>query len=80
MLLLIDNFDSFTWNLVHYLGELGAACEVVRNDSLTPAEALARNPGSRTQIRSFTWRGSHPFRWNSHQLMELGLMEPGQWF
>ena len=42
MLLLIDNFDSFTWNLVHYLGELGAACEVVRNDSLTPAEALAR--------------------------------------
>jgi len=44
MLLLIDNFDSFTWNLVHYLGELGAACEVVRNDSLTPAEALARNP------------------------------------
>ncbi|WP_240558454.1 glycosyltransferase family 2 protein [Paracoccus contaminans] len=48
--------------------------------SFRVAKALARNPGSRTQIRSFTWRGSHPFRWNSHQLMELGLMEPGQWF
>ena len=48
--------------------------------SFRVAKALARNPGSRAQIRGFTWRGSHPFRWNSHQLMELGLMEPGQWF
>lgn len=44
MLLLIDNYDSFTFNLVHYFGQLGAACEVVRNDKLTPAEALARAP------------------------------------
>lgn len=41
MLLLIDNYDSFTWNLVHYLGDLGAECRVVRNDELTAAEALA---------------------------------------
>ncbi len=41
MLLLIDNYDSFTWNLVHYLGELGAGCRVVRNDELTADEALA---------------------------------------
>ena len=48
--------------------------------SANMAKALARNPGSRDEITSFAWRGSHPFRWNSQQLMELGLMEPGQWF
>lgn len=41
MLLLIDNYDSFTWNLVHYLGELGAETRVVRNDRITVQEALA---------------------------------------
>lgn len=40
MLLLIDNYDSFTFNLVHYLGELGAEVKVVRNDDLTVTEAL----------------------------------------
>ncbi|MGG7644562.1 anthranilate synthase component II [Rhodovulum sp. YNF3179] len=44
MLLLIDNYDSFTWNLVHYLGELGADVVVRRNDTLTASEALAMNP------------------------------------
>ena len=44
MILLIDNYDSFTWNLVHYLGELGAETRVVRNDALTTAEALALAP------------------------------------
>ena len=44
MLLLIDNYDSFTYNLVHFLGELGAACEVRRNDKLTVDEALAFKP------------------------------------
>lgn len=44
MLLLIDNYDSFTFNLVHYLGELGATAKVVRNDELTVSEALALNP------------------------------------
>lgn len=38
---LIDNYDSFTWNLVHYLMELGAEVEVVRNDAITAAEAIA---------------------------------------
>jgi anthranilate synthase component 2 len=41
MILVIDNYDSFTWNLVHYLMELGAEVRVVRNDALTAAEALA---------------------------------------
>ena len=41
MILLIDNYDSFTWNLVHYLGELGARVEVRRNDALTVSEALS---------------------------------------
>ena len=40
MILLIDNYDSFTWNLVHYLGEAGAEVMVRRNDSLGVAEAL----------------------------------------
>jgi anthranilate synthase component 2 len=39
--LVLDNYDSFTWNIVHYLEELGAATRVARNDALTPAEALA---------------------------------------
>jgi len=43
MILVIDNYDSFTWNLVHYLMELGAEVKVVRNDALTAAEALASN-------------------------------------
>lgn len=48
--------------------------------SFRVAKALARNPGSRQEIRTFTWRNSQPFRWHSQQLLELGLMEPGQWF
>jgi anthranilate synthase component II len=44
MLVLIDNYDSFTYNLVHYLGELGAACIVYRNDAVTVNDVLALNP------------------------------------
>jgi anthranilate synthase component II len=42
--LLIDNYDSFTYNLFQYLSELGAEVEVVRNDQITVAEAAARRP------------------------------------
>jgi len=41
LILVIDNHDSFTWNLVHYLKELGAGVDVARSDELTAAEALA---------------------------------------
>lgn len=44
MLLLIDNYDSFTYNLVHFLGDLGAKCVVHRNDQITVDEALALKP------------------------------------
>ncbi|MFL2770388.1 MAG: anthranilate synthase component II [Rhodospirillaceae bacterium] len=44
MYLLIDNYDSFTFNLWHYLGELGAKVEVCRNDKITVADALALEP------------------------------------
>ena len=44
MLLLIDNYDSFTYNLVHFLGELGAVCEVHRNDKITTADAIKMKP------------------------------------
>jgi len=43
MILVIDNYDSFTWNLVHYLMELGADVQVVRNDALTARDAVASN-------------------------------------
>lgn len=41
MILVVDNYDSFTWNLVHYLREIGAEISVERNDALSAAEALA---------------------------------------
>ena len=44
MVLLLDNYDSFTYNLYHYLGELGAKVTVRRNDTLSAAEALALRP------------------------------------
>ncbi|MDR3505243.1 MAG: aminodeoxychorismate/anthranilate synthase component II [Acidocella sp.] len=44
MILLIDNYDSFTFNLVQFFGDLGADCLVKRNDALTAEEALALNP------------------------------------
>ncbi len=44
MVLMIDNYDSFTYNLVQYLGELGVEVQVVRNDELSVAEAAALNP------------------------------------
>ncbi len=44
MILLIDNYDSFTWNLVHYMGEAGAEVTVRRNDQITVDEALEMAP------------------------------------
>ncbi len=44
MILLIDNYDSFTFNLVHFLGELGAHCDVRRNDTLDVTAAMALAP------------------------------------
>jgi anthranilate synthase component 2 len=46
MLLLIDNYDSFTYNLFHYLGELGAEVVVHRNDALDVQQAMALNPSA----------------------------------
>ena len=44
MLLVLDNYDSFTYNLVQYLGELGATMKVARNDKITVDEVLAKHP------------------------------------
>ncbi len=52
----------------------GAIC------SFRVAKALRTNPGSRYDISDFRWHKSERFNWSSLQLMELGLMEPGQWF
>lgn len=48
--------------------------------SFRTAKALRTNPGSRFDIQTFRWHNSIPFEWQSQQLMDLGLMEPGQWF
>ena len=48
--------------------------------SFRTAKALKRNPGSSFEINSFSWHNSGPFEWHSRQLLDLGLMEPGQWF
>ena len=46
MLILIDNYDSFTYNLVQYFGELGAEIRVFRNDQVSLQELIALNPSS----------------------------------
>jgi anthranilate synthase component 2 len=46
MITLIDNYDSFTYNLVHYLGDLGVACRVYRNDKISVDELLAEEPSA----------------------------------
>lgn len=61
------------------------ACEWHHNLTATvcsfrTAKALKSNPGSRYEIDTFTWHNSAPFEWHSRQLLDLGLMEPGQWF
>ena len=48
--------------------------------SFRTAKALRRNPGSRQMIDSFHWRQSEKFNWRAQQLLDLGLIEPGQWF
>ncbi len=48
--------------------------------SFRTAKALKRNPVSAGQISTFRWHNSAPFEWHSQQLLDLGLMEPGQWF
>ena len=48
--------------------------------SFRTAKALKTNAGSTFDIHSFKWHNSTRFRWNSQQLLDLGLMEPGQWF
>lgn len=48
--------------------------------SFRTAKALRSNAGSRFDIEGFRWHNSVPFEWDSRQLLDLGLMEPGQWF
>ena len=48
--------------------------------SFRTAKALRINPASRFEIDTFRWHNSVPFEWKSQQLLDLGLMEPGQWF
>lgn len=74
--------DDFTFNIEEYNTY---ACPWHNNltaavCSFRTAKALRSNVGSRWDISTFQWSNSSPFKWHSQQLMELGLMEPGQWF
>ena len=60
MILLIDNYDCFTFNLFHFLGDVGARCEVWRNDKITVADALARAARRRSSCRLARARRTRP--------------------
>lgn len=73
---------DFTFNIEEYNTY---SCEWHHNLTATvcsfrTAKALKRNPGSTFDIATFAWHNSVPFEWHSRQLLDLGLMEPGQWF
>lgn len=68
----IEEFNTLSCPWHHNLS--GAVC------SFRTAKALRINPGSREAIHSFAWAHSARFDWNSRQLLDLGLIEPGQWF
>ncbi|MDE4059716.1 MULTISPECIES: hypothetical protein [Rhodobacterales] len=68
----IDEYNTYSCPWHHNL--TAAIC------SFRTAKALKRNPGSSFDIHSFRWHNSTPFEWHSRQLLDLGLMEPGQWF
>ena len=63
MVLMIDNYDSFTYNLVQYLGELGEDVRVVRNDELSVAEIKKLAPAFAWEyafsLRAVTWNGAN---------------------
>ena len=67
-----DEYNTYACPWHHSI--TGAIC------SFRTAKALKRNPGSGYQIDTFKWHNSAPFSWHSQQLLDLGLMEPGQWF
>ena len=67
-----EEYNTFSCQWHHNL--TAAIC------SFRAAKALKRNPGSTFEITSFRWHNSEPFEWHSRQLLDLGLMEPGQWF
>ncbi len=70
-------FDDEEWNTAACAWHANLTAAVC---SFRAAKALRANPGSRAAIRTFRWQNSVPFAWHSQQLMDLGLMEPGQWF
>lgn len=70
-------FDDEEYNTYSCPWHHNLTCAVA---SFRVAKALATNPGSRGEISGFRWRNSCRFEWSAQQLMDLGLMEPGQWF
>lgn len=78
----LELYGNHTFNLQEYNTY---SCPWHHNISATmcsfrTAKALVSNPGSMYEIPHFWWKNSAKFEWNSNQLLELGLMEPGQWF
>lgn len=70
-------FDDAEMNTINCPWHNNLTCAVA---SLRVAKSLLRNPGSTFDVERFTWDQSERFEWRSQQLMDCGLMEPGQWF
>ena len=70
-------FNLPQYNAISAPWHHSATCAIA---SFRAAKALRRNPGSREAIQDFRWSRSQPFDWTDQQLMDLGFMEPGQWF
>jgi len=68
----IEEYNTYACPWHHNV--TGAIC------SFRAAKSLKSNPGSANEVPSFMWHNSRKFTWHSRQLMDLGLMEPGQWF
>lgn len=68
----VEEYNTYSCPWHHNLTAVVASFRV--------AKALVSNPGSRDEVRDLRWRNSVRFAWSSQQLMDLGLMEPGQWF
>jgi len=93
MVLVIDNYDSFTYNLVQYLGELGAGVQVMRNDAVTLEDVVAAKPerivispgpgrpeeAGVTMSVSGTWANRHRFSASVSAIRRLAPCSAGRW-
>ena len=77
--LVVDNYDSFTWNLVHYLMELGVEVRVERNDALSAADALASGAGAIRRNQRTERGGIAVYAVDTRAKGEVAAISPDDW-